>query len=368
MASIVKHSSGWRAFVLIDGKRRSKVFDTKREAQVWARGIEEAGDRAREAGTTYSARNPVTTFGDLLDVYDENARIAVGRSRAGAFKNLRAGLGDLRISELDLDAFIDYARSRAEDGVGAATTGQELTYAATVLRHAGVLAGVQEAAAVACNNLAVARGTLKHIDLVSPPDERERRPTEAELRAIRDYFARSTRSKTPIWQIAKFAIATAMRLGEIVKLRWEDIDTENRIAVVRDRKHPRKKQGNDSRIPLLRGPTVILGEVVDPLQVMLEVSPHKRGRVFPYSSGNISTKWRWTMTKLKIVDLHFHDLRHDGVSRLFEFGYQIPQVSKVSGHKSWKNLKKYTNIRPESLHEKTVTIKNDSTERGEISG
>lgn len=52
---------------------------------------------------------------------------------------------------------------------------------------------------------------------------------------------------------------------------------------------------------------------------------------------------------MKIKDLRFHDLRHEGISRLFEQGYQIQEVSMVSGHRDWGSLKRYTNLRPEDL-------------------
>jgi integrase len=48
---------------------------------------------------------------------------------------------------------------------------------------------------------------------------------------------------------------------------------------------------------------------------------------------------------LAIDDLHFHDLRHEGVSRLFEMGRTIPQVASVSGHRSWQSLQRYTHLR-----------------------
>ena len=51
-----------------------------------------------------------------------------------------------------------------------------------------------------------------------------------------------------------------------------------------------------------------------------------------------------------IENLHFHDLRHEGVSRLFEDGRPMEQVSVVSGHRSWKDLKRYTNLKPKNLH------------------
>jgi site-specific recombinase XerD len=54
--------------------------------------------------------------------------------------------------------------------------------------------------------------------------------------------------------------------------------------------------------------------------------------------------------ELQIIDLHFHDLRHEATSRLFEAGLTIEQVPLVTGHKDWKMLKRYTQLRPESLH------------------
>ncbi|HEY2753210.1 MAG TPA: tyrosine-type recombinase/integrase [Phenylobacterium sp.] len=45
-----------------------------------------------------------------------------------------------------------------------------------------------------------------------------------------------------------------------------------------------------------------------------------------------------------------HDLRHEAASRLFEAKFTIEQVALVTGHKDWKMLKRYTNLRPEQLH------------------
>jgi len=53
---------------------------------------------------------------------------------------------------------------------------------------------------------------------------------------------------------------------------------------------------------------------------------------------------------LSIPDLHLHDLRHEGVSQMLEDGFSIPEAAVVSGHKDWRHLKRYTQIKPESLH------------------
>lgn len=53
---------------------------------------------------------------------------------------------------------------------------------------------------------------------------------------------------------------------------------------------------------------------------------------------------------MKIEDLRFHDLRHEGTSRLFEAGLSIERVALVTGHKDWRMLRRYTNLKPEDLH------------------
>ena len=109
------------------------------------------------------------------------------------------------------------------------------------------------------------------------------------------------------------------------------------------------KKGNDQTIPLLNGPCVIDGETVDPL-ALIDSMPREGGRIFPFDSATISTSFTRGVASCNIEDLRFHDLRHDGVSRLFEAGYPIEQVSMVSGHKDWNMLRRSTQLAPEALH------------------
>jgi integrase len=81
-------------------------------------------------------------------------------------------------------------------------------------------------------------------------------------------------------------------------------------------------------------------------------SNSREGRIFPYNGKSIGTAFRRQCKDLKIEDLHFHDLRHEGTSRLFEVGFSIEQVALVTGHKDWKMLRRYTHIKPETLHTK----------------
>lgn len=142
-------------------------------------------------------------------------------------------------------------------------------------------------------------------------------------------------------QWRRFAVATAMRRGEIVKLLWADVDRVKRLVLVRDRKDPRRKTGNDQWVPLLPAAWAVL-----------ERLPRSgdEPRIFPIHPQTLSKYFLQGCRALGIPDLHTHDLRHDGTSKLFEAGYEIQQVALVTGHKDWRHLRRYTNLRPEDLH------------------
>lgn len=116
-----------------------------------------------------------------------------------------------------------------------------------------------------------------------------------------------------------------------------DIDLTQGEAIVRDMKNPGDKLGNDTRVTL---PT----EALEIVRHRLATCPGD-ALLFGGHPDTISTAFTRACTLLGIEDLHFHDLRHDGISRLFELGWSIPRVATVSGHRTWASLKRYTHIR-----------------------
>ena len=159
------------------------------------------------------------------------------------------------------------------------------------------------------------------------------------------HWTRRLANELPMRDLLDFAIGSAMRLGEVLRLRWADLDEARSLIVVRDRKDPHRKDGNDQEVPLL----AVGG--IDPLAIILR---QPRGeRVFPFAEDSVGRAWRRAVLALGIKDLRWHDLRHEGVSRLFEAGFTIEQVALVSGHRSWASLKRYTNLRAEDLARRT---------------
>ena len=57
-----------------------------------------------------------------------------------------------------------------------------------------------------------------------------------------------------------------------------------------------------------------------------------------------------------LVDLHFHDLRHEAISRLFEMGLDAMTVSEIRGHKTLSQLKRYTHLSKQDLAQKLAKL------------
>src|SRR3569832_790669 len=139
-------------------------------------------------------------------------------------------------------------------------------------------------------------------------------------------------SSIPMQKIVAFALFSTRRQEEITLLRWDDLQ-DDRI-LVRNMKHPGDKQGNN-----------VWCELPPQALVIIQSMPRTKPEIFPYSTDAIGAAFTRGCRFLGIEDLRFHDLRHEGISRLFELGRTIPQVAAVSGHRSWSSLKRYTHIR-----------------------
>jgi integrase len=259
-----------------------------------------------------------------------------GRSKRYSLQTLRDKLGKVSLKGLTSQRVIEYAKQRHSEGAGAVTVQAELSYLGGMLRiaravwrydlHQDIIPDAQEA--------------LKLLGLVGKSKPRDRRPTTKELERLSDYFGQVyDRWSVPMDDMMWFLIGSAMRISEACSVQWDDLNEADRTVLIRNRKHPTEKLGNDQVVPLL-------GDTWN----IVQRQPRSAPRVFPYNSRTVGTYWRRACKALEISDLRLHDLRHEGVSRLFEQGYQIQEVAMVSGHRDWQQLKRYTQLRPSDLH------------------
>lgn len=334
MASVIQVGKRWRAQVRRKGHApQCKTFRVKAQADAWARQVEaaiDAGQTPAQPGQLLLAE----VIQEYRDLRDKSRPIADTSNEHYMLRRLRDGLGHLKASAITPQDLANYCKSRRDEGAGPYTCNMEISKLGTAMRYAGVALHL-----VLPDVAAAARPLLSHLGLIGGGGKRERRPTEDELHAVLEHL---TEHKGAMFaDIVLFAVATAMRRGEIAKLTWQDIDESKRLALVRDRKDPRRKAGNDQWVPLL-------GEAWTVLQRQPKVDCEPR--IFPIGESTVSKYFTEACKALDIPDLHFHDLRHEGTSRLFEEGFEIQQVALVTGHKDWRHLRRYTQLKPESLH------------------
>jgi len=99
----------------------------------------------------------------------------------------------------------------------------------------------------------------------------------------------NTRQQIPVGRVIRFAIATAMRQDEIARVEWCDFDARGRMILIRNRKDPRRKKGNDQRIPLL---DVSCYDACRIIEEQGRFSNIREGRIFPYSGRSVGTAFR----------------------------------------------------------------------------
>lgn len=333
MATFQRRGTRWRAIVRKKGHpSQSKTFTTKARAQAWVKHVEGEFENAA-AGVL-----PPLTIEEVLDRHDAHLeRISSrGRKNKTAANNLKKGLDtEMLVTRLDYADLAEYCTTRLEvDGVQPSTVKYDMMH----LSGAITTCVVEEVLPVTLQaKMSNWRKGLYRAGLIGDPTARDRRPTNEELAEL---LAHSRHNKAlrriGYHVLIRFAVDSCMRLDEICSLRWEDLDEVNGTILVRLRKHPKKK--TDEVVPLMGDSLAII-----------QAQPRESERIFPFNTESVSNGFRRICRFLEIEDLHFHDLRHEGISRLFERGYQIQEVAMVSGHKDWKSLQRYVNLRPGAL-------------------
>ncbi|GAO71875.1 site-specific integrase [Comamonas sp. E6] len=336
MATFSQLPSGkWRAQVRRAGISRGATFATKREAREWATAIEAQANHIAAGG--FAPIPKTVTVGDLIDKYRESTTDKVGKTKTATLEMLKRELGKGKLANLNAVVLRDFIDRRQKAGAGGVTIAADLSFLSAVLkwgRHARQL-DIPERLALE------ARASLVHRGLKTRGQERDREPTDQELDAIYALWAGMTRQKIPMQTICRFALATGMRQGEITRLEVEDVDIAAKTVVIRDRKDPKNKYGNNQTVPLLPAAWAI----VEPL-----IQEKGTGFLFPYDERSVSASFTRACQALDIEDLHFHDLRHRAAAEFFRMGLGIPQVALLTGHKTWQMLRRYTAIKPEDVH------------------
>lgn len=312
--------------------QESQTFDRKQVAQAW---IKRRETELAEPGAIARANRKGVTIRRMIEQYlDEYERIRpLGKTKSATLNAIKeTWLGELDDSALTSQKLVEFAQwrmSKAGGGVQAQTVGNDLSHLGAVLSVARPAWGYE------VDPLAMpdARKVLRKLGMVSKSKERNRRPTLEELDKLMEHFFEMQVRRPGSIHMPKmiaFAIFSTRRQEEITRIRWDDLDATRQAVLVRDMKNPGQKIGNNVWCHLPGEAWAIVH------------SMHKgKKEIFPYNGKSVSASFTRACQFLGIEDLHFHDLRHEGVSRLFEMDWDIPRVSSVSGHRDWNSLRRY---------------------------
>lgn len=155
------------------------------------------------------------------------------------------------------------------------------------------------------------------------------------------------------------ALSTGARQGELMNLRWPQVDFTRRTILLRDGE---TKNGAGRVLPLT-------GEAFELLRDRAKVRDLKDDRVFPVPAegrgfGSMRSAWVKALDRAEVQDFRWHDLRHTAASYLTMSGIGAMEVAKVLGHKTLQMTARYSHLSPE----RTVELGDVLTKRLGLQG
>lgn len=310
-----------------------RSFPTERDARQWANEVETEMRRG-----TFVDRSSLQslTLANLLQRYSTEASPLkkggeVERSRLSAMmREPMARLTLDRVSAATVRAWRDARKS--------------VVQGETVRRDMNLLSSVFKKAA--CEWDIPVLNPVSGVERPAKGKGRKRRPKWSELKRllrelspqvyVKDGF-RGARNVWVRWAVM-FALRTAMRMGEILAIRWKDVNFDARYVLVAD-----SKNGDARNVPLTRRAEAILRRLP-------RGAPEQK--VFPITASALKQTYARARTRANVIDLRFHDFRHEATTRFAKRLPNVLELAQVTGHKSLSSLQTYFHPEPAELASK----------------
>jgi len=341
VAAIQKRGKKYRARVIRKGfPSQSRTFFSHAEALRWSRDLESCIDRGETKpnltharGAIDGASNPL--FQDAAEHYIKTHSIhkKIVRSETYRLRILIKRWEGLRVRQIDKFSIMELRDDLLKLGRSGETINH---YFNTLSKFFQMLSGDWD--------LQIAN-PITGIKRMPPAQGRTKRISE---KIEQKLIAACNHLSTPLLSsIIEFAIQTGMRRGELMGLKWADIDLPNRRVYLHT-----SKNGEPRQVPLTQRAVAVLQGL----------RRNDEGKVFPismnvlrgqYERAREYSKEHWNEAGINpFDDLRFHDLRHEALSRLSDRGLNVIELSHISGHKTLAMLKRYTHPSHEAIFAK----------------
>jgi len=314
MASYRQRNGKWQARVLRDGyPDQTKTFATKSDAEKWARAIESEIDKGQFVNVSEAQR---TTLGDVIARY----LAEVTPTMKGASEDtirlkaiVRKPVARWSMANLSAARIAAYRDERLKE-VSAGTVIRELAYLSAIINHARKEWGIN------------VPNPVQMVRKPQSPQSRSRVLTDDEVSKLLMALEPTGRRSHWTKPVVQLALATAMRRGELLSLKWEHIDLQARTAFL-----PDTKNGESRTVPLS---TVAV-------QVLAGLPRHISGMVIPVRFFTLDAAFKRGVRRAGLDGVRFHDLRRTAITRMAEKLPNVIELAAVSGHKSLMVLKQY---------------------------
>ena len=333
MASIIKRGPHqFQATIRLKGfPSQSKTFESKREAEAWSKIVESEMIRGvfihqeKEAEQT-SLRTALERYRDEIIPFKRHPYQEAQRVK----RWLQNDLCNRSLVSLRGVDFAQYRDKRRRDGRAENTIRLELQLINHLYETAKKEWGMESLS-----------NPLNNIRKPSNSNARSRRLEGDEYDRI--HASLSQCSNTFAAPAFDLAIETSLRKGTLFKLRWEWVNLNARMIRFPANMLTTANKGIPAVLPLSSKAVSVLSSLYTGNE------QPKQGLALDTTANAIGIVWHKCLKKLGITDLHWHDLRHEAASRLFEKGLHPMEVASITGHRSMQMLKRYTHLRPENL-------------------
>jgi len=300
---------------MVHGRRRSATFDTKRQAQAWVAemvtkgtGVAIATGTLRELSSRYKSEVSETKRGAHWEVI-----------RLDMYAREYADLFNRKLTTIQREDIERVIKDRLKQ-VKPSTVNRDLNLISNVFKYGR-------------RWRMMSHDPMTDIKRPKDPPPRDRRVSEAEeamlLQAMSysdDMPISSQRQKVAIAFL--IALETAMRQGELAKVKWSDVHIDDRYIFL---PHTITKTAVSRNVPLSARAIELIGRLDHDKETMLGVS-----------AGVVSTMFRAAVANCGIDNLTFHDARHEATTRLAG-KLQVLDLARVTGHRDIKQLMTYYN-------------------------
>jgi integrase len=324
MATLRKRGHKWHVQIRRKGYGNlTRTFTRKSDALEWANQTEiEADRRGLSVDPQVLGR---LTVANLIERYRDHV---VPSKRGHTVETviidafLRHPIANTKLSDLRAAQFASYRDERLET-VKPATINRELG----IVQHAFEVTRKEWSIPLVTNPV----GAISKPQRGNPRDRRLRNGEWDRLMGA----CRKCRNRL-VEPLVSFAVETGMRRGELLNAKWRDLNwTDHTLRI------PITKNGHPRTIPLSVGALAVLATLGN--------VHGGEDRIFPLTCKSVALAWKRLTKRAGIEDLHFHDLRHEAVSRFFELGLTVPEVALISGHRDPRMLFRYTHLKAEDV-------------------